>query len=242
MWSAHFFVTHIQTEKMRSWNGSTVHVCCFMLAHASTKYSLAESIFASWVQKTAKKIFISWKIHYQGHSLAEVSLYSTRKLCNSPAVIVSTAQSSLFCLSHDMRTWKPAPPPCWETQFGSGGAQLLIRYLPSWYHAKSSLNWEMHWTVYPMTLHESLSPAETSSCLWVGNQWQMQLMSQQLTVVNAHSKAPQILSQLYLLLFYHLYLFGVSVTDVFTISSLWCFCPWKKFSFFTALSVCCSSH
>jgi len=37
MWSAHFFVTHIQTEKISSWNGQTVHVCCFMLARASTK-------------------------------------------------------------------------------------------------------------------------------------------------------------------------------------------------------------
>jgi hypothetical protein len=30
MWSAQFFVTHIQTEKTSSWNGPTVHVCCFM--------------------------------------------------------------------------------------------------------------------------------------------------------------------------------------------------------------------
>jgi len=37
MRSAHFFVTHMQTEKISSWNGPTVHVCCFMLAHASTK-------------------------------------------------------------------------------------------------------------------------------------------------------------------------------------------------------------
>ena len=37
MWSAHFFVTHIQTEKISSWNGPTVHVCCFMLARAYTK-------------------------------------------------------------------------------------------------------------------------------------------------------------------------------------------------------------
>ena len=37
MWSAHFFVTHIQTEKISYWNGPTVHVCCFMLARASTK-------------------------------------------------------------------------------------------------------------------------------------------------------------------------------------------------------------
>ena len=37
MWSAHFFVTHIQTEKISSWNGPTVHVWCFMLARASIK-------------------------------------------------------------------------------------------------------------------------------------------------------------------------------------------------------------
>jgi hypothetical protein len=53
MWSTHFFVTHIQTEKISSWNGPTVHVCRFMLARASTK------IFVSRVRKTAKKIFIS---------------------------------------------------------------------------------------------------------------------------------------------------------------------------------------
>jgi len=56
MWSAHFFVTHIQTEKISSWNGPTVHVCCFMLARASTK------TFVSRVRKTAKKIFVSRKI------------------------------------------------------------------------------------------------------------------------------------------------------------------------------------
>ena len=37
MWSAHFFATHIQTEKISSWNGPTVHVCCFVLARASPK-------------------------------------------------------------------------------------------------------------------------------------------------------------------------------------------------------------
>ena len=69
MWSAHFFVTHIQTEKISCWNGPTVLVCCFMLARASTK------TFVSRVRKTAKKIFVSRKIRYQGHSFAEVSLY-----------------------------------------------------------------------------------------------------------------------------------------------------------------------
>jgi len=49
MWSAHFFVTHIQTEKISSWNGPTVHVFCFMLARASFK------TFVSRVQKQRKK-------------------------------------------------------------------------------------------------------------------------------------------------------------------------------------------
>jgi len=34
--------------ELLSWNGPTVHVCCFLLARASTK------TFVSWVQKTAK--------------------------------------------------------------------------------------------------------------------------------------------------------------------------------------------
>jgi len=49
MWSAHFFVTHIQTEKTNSWNRPTVHVCCFMLARASTK------TFVSRVRKNSEK-------------------------------------------------------------------------------------------------------------------------------------------------------------------------------------------
>jgi len=56
MRSAHFFVTHIQTEKISAWNGPTIHVCCFMLARLSTK------TFVSRVRKTAKKIFVSRKI------------------------------------------------------------------------------------------------------------------------------------------------------------------------------------
>jgi hypothetical protein len=56
MWSAHLFVAHILTEKISSWNGPTVHVCCFISARASTK------TFVSRVRKTAKKIFFSRKI------------------------------------------------------------------------------------------------------------------------------------------------------------------------------------
>ena len=58
--------------ELLSWNGPTVHVCCFMSARASTK------TFVCRVQKTAKKISVSRKIRYQGHSLAEVSLYCHR--------------------------------------------------------------------------------------------------------------------------------------------------------------------
>jgi len=56
MWSAHFFVTHIQMEKMSSWNGLTVHVCCFMLARASTK------TFVSQVRKTVKNSSLDEKL------------------------------------------------------------------------------------------------------------------------------------------------------------------------------------
>ena len=35
-WSAHLFVTHIQTEKINSWNDPTLHFAA-LLAHASTE-------------------------------------------------------------------------------------------------------------------------------------------------------------------------------------------------------------
>ena len=55
MWSAHFFVTHTQTEKISSKNGPTVHVPCFILTRASTK------TFVSQVRKTAKKSSLAVK-------------------------------------------------------------------------------------------------------------------------------------------------------------------------------------
>jgi hypothetical protein len=60
MWSAHFFITDIQTENISSWNGPTVHVCCFMLARASTK------TFVSRVRKTAKKSSLAGSLVSQG--------------------------------------------------------------------------------------------------------------------------------------------------------------------------------
>jgi len=47
--------------ELLSWNGPTVHVWCFMLARTSKKHSLAESIFVSRVQKTAKKSSLAEK-------------------------------------------------------------------------------------------------------------------------------------------------------------------------------------
>ena len=64
--------------ELLSWNGPTVHVCCFMLARAyPLKHSLAASIFVSRVKKQ-RKIFVSRKFRQQGHSLAEVSLYKVQ--------------------------------------------------------------------------------------------------------------------------------------------------------------------
>jgi len=51
-----FVSRNTQTEKISSWNGPTVHVCCFILVRASTK------TFVSRVRKTAKRIFVSRKI------------------------------------------------------------------------------------------------------------------------------------------------------------------------------------
>jgi hypothetical protein len=68
--------------ELLSWNGPTVHICCFMLASASTK------TFVSRVEKQRKK-FVSRKIRQQGHSLAEVSLYIYKMVTfseNNPAL------------------------------------------------------------------------------------------------------------------------------------------------------------
>ena len=94
MWSAHFFVTHIQMENISSWNGPTVHVCCFMLARASTK------TFVSRVRKTAKKIFVSRKIRYQGHSLAEVSLYCTCIKPRETLEAIQLTELTCFVVTH----------------------------------------------------------------------------------------------------------------------------------------------
>ena len=69
-------VTHIQTEKISSWNGPTVHVCCFMLACASTKTFVSRINIRQPSPKNSEKIFVSRKIRQQGHSLTEVSVYS----------------------------------------------------------------------------------------------------------------------------------------------------------------------
>ena len=93
--------------ELLSWNGPTVHVCCFMLARACTK------TFVSRVQKTAKKIFVSRKNRQQVHSLAEVSmyihthtvqqanvsrcLYMLQAVCQTEIVVLSQALLSVYC-------------------------------------------------------------------------------------------------------------------------------------------------
>jgi len=46
--------------ELLSWNGPTVHVCCFMLARAST------NLFVSRVQKTAKKSSLAGSLVSRG--------------------------------------------------------------------------------------------------------------------------------------------------------------------------------
>ena len=63
MWSAHFFVTHTcRQEKISSWNVPTVHVCCFMLALASTKTFVSRIHIRQPSPKNSEKIFVSRKI------------------------------------------------------------------------------------------------------------------------------------------------------------------------------------
>ena len=64
-----------------SWNGPTVHVCCFMLARATTKTFVSRIHIRQPSPKTAKNIFVSRKIRQQVHSLFEVSLYLFSEVC-----------------------------------------------------------------------------------------------------------------------------------------------------------------
>ena len=61
--------------ELLSWNGPTVHVCCFMLARASTK------TFFNRVQKTAKKSSLAEKfvIRVTRYPRYHCTLYSTNK-------------------------------------------------------------------------------------------------------------------------------------------------------------------
>ena len=89
MWSAHFFVTHIQTEKISSWNGPTIHVCCFMLARASTK------TFVSRVRKTAKKSSLAEKFVSRGITVVHSSGNVVVWLCKHFSSRLSTSYISI---------------------------------------------------------------------------------------------------------------------------------------------------
>jgi hypothetical protein len=55
-------------EKISSWNGLTVHVCCFMLARASTE------TFVSRVQKTAKKSSLAGSLVSRGITVLAIEM------------------------------------------------------------------------------------------------------------------------------------------------------------------------
>ena len=63
-----------KVTELLSWNGPTVHVCCFMLARASTNTFVSRIHIRQPSPKNNEQIFVSRKIGQQGHSLAEVSL------------------------------------------------------------------------------------------------------------------------------------------------------------------------
>ena len=90
------------------WNSPTVHFCCFMLARASTK------TFVSRVQENSEKIFVSRKIRYQGHSLAEVSLYLLfallviGKCCFKACFYVAAIIYANLCICKFNSTYSPA--------------------------------------------------------------------------------------------------------------------------------------
>ena len=65
--------------ELLSWNDPTVHVCCFMLARASTKTFISRIHIRQPSPKMAKKIFVSQKIRQQVHSLAEQLLSKWHK-------------------------------------------------------------------------------------------------------------------------------------------------------------------
>ena len=62
--------------ELLQWSGPTIHVYCFMLARASTKTFVSLIHIRQPSPKNNGKIFISRKIRQQGHSLADVSLYT----------------------------------------------------------------------------------------------------------------------------------------------------------------------
>ena len=62
-------------NELLSWNGPTVHVCCFILECASTKTFVSRIHIRYPSPNNSAKIFVSRNIRQQGHSIAEVSLY-----------------------------------------------------------------------------------------------------------------------------------------------------------------------
>ena len=80
-----------------SWNGPTVHVCCFMLGRASTK------TFVSRVQKTAKKSSLAEKFVSRvtrDKSLSRILCFVNRASCYDLCEYTSLTHNSFsyICL------------------------------------------------------------------------------------------------------------------------------------------------
>ena len=132
MRSVRFFVTHIQTEKISSWNGPAVHVCCFMLARASTKTFVSRIHIRQPSTKRAKKIFVSRKIRQQGHSLAEVSVYRL------PSVRPCHGSGELSPASFHGKPGSMLGHSEWDSGFVSHYFSFLVRIIPPTRHTRIS--------------------------------------------------------------------------------------------------------
>ena len=143
MRSAHFFVAHIQTEKRSSWNGPTVHVCCFMLARASTKTFVSRIHIRqhSSPKKQRKKIFVSRKIRYAGSLVSRSITVRGFVILECKTVCVKTVRSCSV-----VSTWNIRNAPLHE---------LAILPCVQYVHVSDSLLVQQDYESRPVILKEN---------------------------------------------------------------------------------------
>ena len=136
--------------ELLSWNGPTVHVCCFMLARTSTE------TFVSRVQNTAKKIFVSRKIRQQGHSLAEVSPYQSKEQnLNRPG----PAKKKIIWISYNFLEQTHDFLPLGGTNFC---VSILLNRVQS-----AAITWITVWLLHGLlyNIHLVLTAHQLNNCL-----------------------------------------------------------------------------